>query len=131
MKLCIVWHNHVGVEHVEPVDKVWKDGRVIDPHQVRVLGPESGRGLLQVVVRYFGEHVVDLVGSYVVGQAVGPAVVTVNGAQLTTNIIPFLVAVPGHILALITTFLIPYSPKEIRSAVLYPLDCSLHALHKK
>ena len=72
------WHNHVGVKDVESVDEVWKDGRVIDPHQVRVLGPESSRGLLQVVVRYFGEHVVDLVGSYVVSQTVGPAVVTVN-----------------------------------------------------
>ena len=78
MKLGTVWHYHVIIEDMKPPDKIRKDGRVVDPDQMGILGPEGRRGLFQVVVGYLGEHVVDLVGAYVVGEAVGPAIVPVH-----------------------------------------------------
>ena len=67
---------------------------------MRVGSPEHGRGFLEVVVWDLDEQVVDLVGADVVDQVVGPAVVAIHRAQVSTNEIPFVVGVPGHVLIL-------------------------------
>ncbi len=77
-----------------------QDGLAALPDQVRVLGPEGGRGLLQVVVGDAGEQVVDLVGADVVHQTVRPPVVAVHRAQVAADKVPGGVAVPRHTIVL-------------------------------
>lgn len=67
---------------------------------MRVVSPEYGRGFFEVIVWDLDEQVMDLVGTDVVDQVVGPAVVAVHGAQVTTNEIPFVVRIPGDVFIL-------------------------------
>ena len=83
----------VDVEHTE---EIGERRRVAATHVLREGGPEVTRRLLQMIVRDLAEQVVNLVRADVVRQLVCPAVVAVNGRQLTADVRPGAVAVPQH-----------------------------------
>jgi len=66
-------------------------------HQVWESAPEVRRRLLEMVVRYAGEHVVHLVRPDGVDDVVNDAIVAVDGGQLASHEVPLFVGVPRYV----------------------------------
>ena len=100
MDFGVVLDPLLVVEHEEALDEGGQDGLRGVPDQIGVVLPEGGRGLLQVVVGYLGEQVVDLMRSNVMHQSVSPSIMPVNRAKLTSNKVPLVIRIPWYTLLL-------------------------------
>ena len=47
-----------------------------------------------MVVRNLAEHVMDLMSPNVMNQVMAPSIVTINGAELSPDIVPLLICIP-------------------------------------
>ena len=84
-------------ESLEHAYKRWDDRLIAYMDQFRKALPEVTSGLFQMIVGNLGKQVVDLVGADVVCDLVAPAVVAIHGADLTFDILPLRVCIPGDL----------------------------------
>ena len=101
MHLSVIADPLLIIKDLEDPAEGRQDGLLRLAHQLRVLLPEDRRRLLQPVVGNLDKEVMDLVGANVVHQVMSPAVVAVNRAELTSDKVPLVIRVPGHVLVLV------------------------------
>lgn len=96
MNRSIILDAPLILEDVEKSEEGWHNGVTASSHELWKGGAEMLCSFLEVVVGDFTEEVMDLMCSDVVCELVGPTVVSIDRGELSDDITPVAIGIPGY-----------------------------------